>query len=273
MIVPVGNQQYFVRLAGAGEPVVLLHGFTGTAKQWENLVNQSDIFCQWIGIDMPGHGKTLIRDEKTMEGYVDELIEVINQLELNRFHLVGYSMGGRTAMLLADRYPNRVKSLTLVGALPGLESEEERAERKKKDEELATFIEEKGIERFVDYWENIPLFQTQKSLPNDIQKAIRKERLIQTEHGLALSLQTMGTGVMPSLWDRLEQLNLPTCLITGKLDEKFTAINQKMVERLPQAELNIVEEAGHAVHVENLHSFVKIVSEFLQIHMKHKTHT
>lgn len=94
MIVPVGNQQYFVRLAGAGEPVVLLHGFTGTAKQWENLVNQSDIFCQWIGIDMPGHGKTLIRDEKTMEGYVDELIEVINQLELNRFHLVGYSMGG-----------------------------------------------------------------------------------------------------------------------------------------------------------------------------------
>ena len=199
MIVPVGNQQYFVRLAGAGEPVVLLHGFTGTAKQWENLVNQSDIFCQWIGIDMPGHGKTLIRDEKTMEGYVDELIEVINQLELNRFHLVGYSMGGRTAMLLADRYPNRVKSLTLVGASPGLESEEERAERKKKDEELATFIEEKGIERFVDYWENIPLFQTQKSLPNDIQKAIRKERLIQTEHGLALSLQTMGTGVMPSL--------------------------------------------------------------------------
>lgn len=131
MIVPVGNQQYFVRLAGAGEPVVLLHGFTGTAKQWENLVNQSDIFCQWIGIDMPGHGKTLIRDEKTMEGYVDELIEVINQLELNRFHLVGYSMGGRTAMLLADRY-EPCQSLTLVGASPGLESEEERAERKRK---------------------------------------------------------------------------------------------------------------------------------------------
>lgn len=81
---------------------------------------------------MPGHGKTLIRDEKTMEGYVDELIEVINQLELNRFHLVGYSMGGRTAMLLADRYPNRVKSLTLVGASPGLESEKSEPTKKER---------------------------------------------------------------------------------------------------------------------------------------------
>ncbi len=273
MIVPVGNQSYFVRLKGSGEPVILLHGFTGSAKQWRNVVSESNLPVQWIGIDLPGHGKTIVREEKSMEEYVDELIEVINQLEIENFHLLGYSMGGRTALLLANRHPERIKSLTLAGASPGLKTTEEQEARKESDEKLAQFIEDKGIEAFVDYWENIPLFQSQQSLSPEIKKVLHNERLFQTEHGLALSLKTMGTGVMPSLWDQLEHIQIPTLLVTGELDEKFNSINEEMLKRLPRAEHQVVKEAGHAVHVENLHSFVKIVSEFLQQHIHTKTHT
>lgn len=65
----------------------------------------------------------------------------------------------------------------------------------KKDERLADKIEREGIESFVTMWENIPLFETQKSLAQNVQEAVRKERLANNSNGLANSLRGMGTGL------------------------------------------------------------------------------
>lgn len=178
-------------------------------------------------------------------------------MEVEKVHLVGYSLGGRTALSFAMLHPERVVSLTLESASPGLDDEDQRLGRRHRDEKLASWIKANGIHAFVNYWEELPLFSTQATLPEDVQQRIRSERLSQTAEGVAQSLLTMGTGVQPSWWGNLSSLHLPVLLLAGEQDAKFIAINRAMDEHLPVSHLHIVENAGHAIHVEQPNILVK----------------
>ena len=118
--------------------------------------------------------------------------QVAAALSLARMHVVGYSMGGRVALSLAVAHPDRVASLLLVGASPGLAEAEERAARIKADEALARQIEQDGLERFVDYWMALPLFASQSVLGEDALARARTQRLRSDPAGLANSLRGMG---------------------------------------------------------------------------------
>ena len=74
----------------------------------------------------------------------------------------------------------------------------------------------------------------------------------------------MGTGVQPPLWGRLGKLTLPTLLIAGEQDAKFTGINREMVKLLPDARLEIIAGAGHTVHAEQPDRYNQVVLDFLQ---------
>ena len=73
-------------------------------------------------------------------------------------------------------------------------------------------------------WENIPLFETQKRLAQNVQEAVRKERLANNSKGLANSLRGMGTGAQPSWWNELQNFKMPVLLMNGEYDEKFFCI-------------------------------------------------
>ncbi len=249
----------------ASQTIVMLHGFTGTINTWEQVATFLPNF-RTVAIDLIGHGKTDAPEDVskyTMEEQIEILDEVFTQLALKSFTLLGYSMGGRIALSYATAFLKRVNQLILESASPGLKTEEERIARKMSDEALANKIEQQGINAFVDMWENIPLFETQKVLPQDVQRAIREERLAQSEIGLANSLRGMGTGAQKELWSQLSSINLPVTLITGSLDEKFCRIAQKMIEQLPNGRHVLVENSGHAIHVENPKQFATIVEDAL----------
>ncbi|GAE94024.1 2-succinyl-6-hydroxy-2,4-cyclohexadiene-1-carboxylate synthase [Gracilibacillus boraciitolerans JCM 21714] len=142
-------------------------------------------------------------------------------------------------------------------------NEKERQERKEKDQQLIDFILSHPLESFIDKWENIPLFESQKQLSAQKRSAIREERLHQNRNGLAASLQAMGTGVMPSWWNQLSILNFPVLLIAGEWDHKFVSISKKMNDYLPNSRIEVISEAGHAIHVEQLKKFGTIVEEFI----------
>ncbi|GEL77920.1 2-succinyl-6-hydroxy-2,4-cyclohexadiene-1-carboxylate synthase [Tenuibacillus multivorans] len=262
MILTVNDNHYNVKVVGQGPPLVLFHGFTGSTATWNDLIDQFSTDYQCIAIDLPGHGQSRTTHLDGMIQCCEEVVQVLEQLDISTFDLLGYSMGGRTALVFTAYFPDKVNRLILEGASPGLEGEA-KIERQNRDEKLAQFIEEKGIQTFVEYWEDVPLFQTQKALSPEMKKKIRKERLSQDPDGLALSLRTMGTGAQPSLWGNLENLGLPVCLITGELDHKFTSLNQNMVQALPIARHEVVSNVGHAVHLENPEIFGKIVMNYL----------
>lgn len=261
----VGKNKYHCITAGKGEPLVLLHGFTGTSATWRPFMERWASAFRVIAIDLPGHGKTATPDFPNMIEFCDELAEILRLFSIKKCHLLGYSMGGRVALSFSKRHPDYLDSLLLESASPGLKTESEREQRRQQDQQLADKIVTEGVPAFVDMWEKLPLFATQTALPRAVQQAVREERLGQTEAGLAKSLREMGTGVQPSWWDQLHALRMPVYLIVGNLDEKFVRINQAMEKTMTQSELVVVHESGHSVHVEQAEKFATIVMEFLYL--------
>lgn len=262
----IDDATYYYEICGEGSPVLLLHGFTGTSATWSNVMVQLEDRFQLIMIDLPGHGRTKTDTPRTMDMCCYDIAQLLDRLNIANVHFLGYSMGGRTALSFAMLYPDKVRSLILESASPGLESEQQRTQRIKNDESLARKIEFEGLKSFVDFWENIPLFATQKRLPLNVQDEIRRERLSQTEEGLSASLRYMGTGIQPHWWDDLHRLECPVLLIVGEEDRKFVKLNERMKELFRFSSLNIVHGAGHAVHIEKPEFFVKLVSSFLKKH-------
>ena len=260
---------YHVEVSGSGDPLLLLHGFTGSSQNWKPLVSALQGEFQVIAPDLLGHGRTDAPDDPgryAMALAAADLIAILEALAVKPVSLLGYSMGGRLALYLATHYPHYVKRLVLESASPGLELAADRAQRQLADDALAQQIEDNGIDWFVNYWEQIPLFATQHNLSKSQRNFVRQQRLLNSPTGLANSLRGMGTGVQPSLWRDLGQLNMPVLLITGRLDTKFTALAGQMASALPQVEIVTLDQAGHTVHLEMPEAYVSTVAEFLTAH-------
>lgn len=262
------NHTYHYRLAGDGPPLLLLHGFTGSSDNWAGLIDALRDDYRLIAPDLPGHGQTTERDPLppqayTMPAVTRDLVALLDHLNLQRAHLLGYSMGGRLALYLALQRPERWRSLIMESASPGLRTARARAERVAQDEALASFIERVGMEAFVDRWEALPLFASQKQLPSAARQAHRAARLRNRPDGLARSLRRMGTGAQPSLWERLPQLALPALLIAGALDHKFVVIAHQMAAVMAQAQPAIVPHAGHTVHLEQPAAYAQQLGRWL----------
>ncbi len=267
MKIKVRDVSYDAEINGQGEPILFLHGFTGSAESWREIVEVLKENYQCITIDLLGHGKTDAPTNSkryTMEEVCADIAEILTVLELSSVHLVGYSMGGRVALSFAMLYKNRVRTLLLESTSPGLLAKQEQLARIESDQQLADFIEEKGMDAFVTRWENIPLFSTQQLLSKERKQQIRAERMQHTTHGLANSLRGMGTGQQSSWWEQLGNMNKRTLLMCGELDKKFCHIAQQMKKILPNSEIFTFSNSGHAIHVEQNEIFGKIVERFLK---------
>lgn len=264
---PINGHHYHAVISGAGSSILLLHGFTGDASAWQNLRLMLEPSHQVIALDILGHGKSdkpASASSYRMERVAADVIALLDRLATGKIHLLGYSMGGRLALYLAWRYADRFHSLILESVSPGLRGQQARAERVCRDHQLADQIEAKGIEWFVDFWEGLPLWDTQRALPAAVLSAQRRQRLGNDPLGLANSLRGMGNGAQPSLWEELPRLNLPTQLIVGELDRKFLRINREMADAMPRAAMKVVPNVGHRVHLENPTGFHETVMSFLR---------
>jgi 2-succinyl-6-hydroxy-2,4-cyclohexadiene-1-carboxylate synthase len=251
----------------SNSPLVLLHGFTGTHRTWDGLSERLAEEHFLIIPDLPGHGKSGI--SKSREGMgVRATSEAVADLLMTeaggrKAVLVGYSLGGRVALDLACARQELLGRLVVEGASPGLESSDEREDRRARDDALADEIEARGVGWFVDHWQDIPLFATQKDLPREVFQGVRRDRLSNSAKGLAMSLRAAGTGRMTPLWGEIGGLGIPVLIVVGKRDEKYGESGEAMRARIPGSTLVAVEGAGHCVHVEKPEEFAELVERFL----------
>lgn len=270
MNIKANGVTYHVEVIGQGHSVLLLHGFTGTCENWLPLHEEWSSHFKLISIDIIGHGKTDVPKDSNrykMEEVVKDLHFILQALAVEKVSIVGYSMGGRLAISFAVTYPNMVTSIVLESSSPGLQTVAEKKARVLNDQKLATKILKDGMQSFVDYWESIPLFESQRLLPSEVQQGIRKQRLNNNPVGLANSLLGMGTGEQPSWWGDLQTLQFPILLLCGEEDQKFCNIAKDMEKLLPNSSKIVVKKCGHAIHVEQSRFFGKIVREYLeQVH-------
>ncbi len=235
--------------------VVLLHGFTHTGASWDPVVATLAESYRALAPDIRGHGSASGREPVTLGGVLEDVADVAPE----RFTLVGYSMGGRIALhaALAPALAPRVERLVLVGASPGIADPAERAARRAADERLAEEVEQMTIEEFAYRWAQTPVLAGQ---PPAVVAAVDADRRRNQPAGLARALRGLGTGALPPLWERLNELGLAVTLVVGERDDKFTAIAGEMAAGLPDASVVAVAGAGHAVHLEAPERVAELIS-------------
>jgi 2-succinyl-6-hydroxy-2,4-cyclohexadiene-1-carboxylate synthase len=247
-------------------PIVLLHGFTGTHSTWDRLCSELARDHFLVLPDLPGHGNSSTISYMNVDQIADEILAVLDALHIEKTSMLGYSMGGRVALHFATMYQDRLSCLMLESTSPGIRDSKEREERILKDTSLAKDIREHGLTWFLDRWENLDLFATQKSLSPEARQKIRNERLGNTAEGLAGSLENAGAGAMPAMWAEIHSLEIPILLIAGERDEKYVSIAEEMKKGIggTNCVIKIVKNAGHAAHLEDPQMFQNTVQEFLR---------
>ena len=262
---PSGVKLNYATSGHYGSPaVVFLHGFMGSSEDWQGVTASIGDQAFAISVDLPGHGASLglPPEAYTIGGAARAVAGVLDETGVRQATIAGYSMGGRLALYLALRYPERLTGLLLESSSPGLRSEEERISRRAADEEKARRLESEDFESFLRDWYRQPLFASLARDEEVLRRAVAG-RLRNDPVELARSLRGMGTGVQPSLWEDLVGLRVPTMAVTGELDEKFAGISRRMAEINPLVRTAIVPGAGHNVHAEASEGYVRLLREFL----------
>lgn len=196
----------------------------------------------------------------TFEERVEEILAAVAPGDA----LVGYSMGGRLALHAALREPDRLGALVLVGVSAGIEDRAEREDRRRSDESLAEWMERRSIEEVVERWERSPVFETQ---PPALREWQRPGRLSHEPRLLAQLLRSAGQGALEPVWGRLETLVCPVLLTAGEQDRRYASAAGRMADRLPNARVRLVPDAGHAPQLEAPAEFARLLAEFLDEHL------
>ncbi|MHB8380207.1 MAG: alpha/beta fold hydrolase [Acidimicrobiales bacterium] len=237
---------------GSGPVLVWLHGFTQTKDSGRAFRSILAGTREVLTIDLPGHG-----ENSTISASLDETADLL-ALELPRepFALGGYSMGGRVALHFALRHRERLSSLVLLSATLGIRDDGERAARRSRDAALADRVELIGAQAFLDEWLAQSMFA---SLPDDpFERAARSG----DPRGLANSLRDAGTGTQDWLGEKAATLVVPTLVVAGANDTKFVGEAHRLSDALQKSTTSLVDDAGHAAHLERPSEVAALVSGF-----------
>jgi 2-succinyl-6-hydroxy-2,4-cyclohexadiene-1-carboxylate synthase len=249
----------------ARPPLLMLHGFTQTRRSWGRFAEVLGRERALVLVDLPGHGQS---SEVRADPWVTaELVLEVARTDATarqrdataRVDLLGYSLGARLALHVALSHPEAVRRLTLVSATAGIEDEEARQERRRRDAQLADELEAGGdVAGFVRRWLAAPMFATLRDDSSNMDS-----RLTNTAAGLASSLRLTGAGAQEPLWSRLGTLEPPLLAVAGATDPRYVGLARRMVQAVPAGTLSVVPGAGHAVHLEQPELTARVVDGWL----------
>jgi 2-succinyl-6-hydroxy-2,4-cyclohexadiene-1-carboxylate synthase len=250
---------FVVRTEGPSSttPVLLLHGFSQDHRCWGRLGELAMLRGACLLVDAPGHGRSTAPADLDLPATAALLAEVAASTG-GPVDVVGYSMGGRTALQLLVDHPGTVRRAVLIGATAGIADDAERAARAEQDRATAARLEEVGLDAFLDEWLDQPLFA---GLPEDAR--FDRCRRDNTVDGLAASLRHAGTGSMAPLWGQLAHVRTPVLGLAGADDTKFCGLGERLAAALPHGEFTAVPRAGHAAHLYRGSTAPLLTTEYL----------
>jgi pimeloyl-ACP methyl ester carboxylesterase len=243
---------------GEGEPIILIHGFTGQGAYWNQLKIAPELAKEYrvIAIDCRGHGKSGKPHEPTKYGkeMVEDVVRLMDHLKLKKAHVAGYSMGGFITMKLLAEHPDRIISATVGGA--GGTAPVDTGVR----EEIAKSLEEKqSLKPLIDRL-------TPKGRPpvSDEQiKAIDKALLATNDtKALAAVMRGMKDLVVPEA--QLKANKVPAQCLIGELDPLKVGVDA-IDGKMPNLRIVVIPTADHGTAGSNP-LFLQSMKEFLAKH-------
>jgi pimeloyl-ACP methyl ester carboxylesterase len=263
-----GLKLHYLDWGSDGSPVmVLLHGLRGHAHSWDDV---SAAMCRdyhVLALDQRGRGDSdWAKDGNYTTGaYVSDLLGFCDALRLDKFFLVGHSMGGRNSMSFAGRHPQRLQKLVIVDVGPTLDS---RGSQRISQEIRAVPEEFDSFEAVMEYMSRQNRFASDAILRRRLQYSTKTlpNGKIGWRYDIAIREQRRQGTVPPAedLWPLLPHITCPTLIVRGKeTDILSPEVAQKMTEAIPDVRLVEVERAGHMVFEDNPEDFIATVEGWL----------
>lgn len=245
--------------------IILLHGFAQTPASWDAIAQA--LRERGPRVCVPDLYQRAGDSLEQLCAAVAALVEDLAQAE-GPCVLVGYSMGGRIAAETAVRNPGLpLAGLFLESAGLGPADERERAVLADRNAAWAARLRAEGVVAFMDWWETLPLFATQRALPATTRASIRSERMAHGAEPLACSLEAWGAqhqtaeDATLSVLAALAARGVSVSYLAGALDGKYAAVASRVrALGLPAA---VVPDVGHNVHLEVPDFFLEAITEFL----------
>lgn len=255
---------------GDGPPVIFLHGLGGSKVSWLPAFQALAPRHRLIVPDLPGHGESdKPRTDYTARFYARTVRRVMDELDVSRAAVVGNSLGGRVALELALRAPDRVQGLALLApAIPGFRVRYIMGLTRVVPPELGRIpfpLRERWIQMAVRR-----LFGNPAALPEDGYRAaadefIRVYRYPAARMAFLDSLRHLVTEPPKAFWARMRRIRLPALVMWGTADRLVPVrLASRLADALPDAELALLPEVGHVPQFEVPDDVNRELGEFLR---------
>ncbi len=261
------NYHYYIHSQKPDLPyLVMLHGFMGDSGIFDHLIAVLQDFSNPVTIDLIGHGQTDAPEDSEryeLSNQIEDINDLLYQLNPQGTFLLGYSMGGRLALRIALNNNLNLAGLILESTTYGIEDTAVKKDRLRSDRDNAERILN-DFHTFVDKWNRNPLFAASQPLKEKTEQNLDYIQRRQRPHGLANSLIGFGSANMPSVLHQLEDISLPTLLITGQQDVKYSTIGSEMSQQIPNCKHYILAGCGHRVHVDDPDKYANTIQKFIE---------
>lgn len=239
---------------GRGPAVLCVHGYCQSYEYWRPTAERLKAAgVQAMAPDLPGFGGSAgAAGPYTMEGYADALAALVKSRALEPIVLVGGSMGGVVAQHLALRHPTRVSRLLLVAT--GAYTADPAGALAKADALASSAWSPETVRPIVEGFFH--------SRPAEAE--IERLLAIALQASQAAAVDAARSNANSRTLDRLDVIAVPTMIIQGRHDRARTPEHgAEMRDRIPGAQLAVIEEAGHTPHLEQPRAFHEIALPFL----------
>lgn len=241
---------YTLSSGGVGNhpPLLLIHGAGGSRMSWPLEIRRKMAFDVY-SLDLPGHGTSLAPGESSVDGFADRLRAFMDAIGFERWIPVGHSMGGAIALTLALRFPERAAALVLVGTGAKLRVHPDILQM---TEDQQTFASAAGMITRWSFSEG-----ADREL---VELSARQLQGVQPQTVHADYQACDGFDVM----EHLSGIHAPCLVICGD-EDRMTPVkySQYLADQIPNAEIVVVEGAGHMVMLEKPAIVAKAISDFV----------
>jgi 3-oxoadipate enol-lactonase len=254
----VDGARLYYEESGAGVPMVFVHGFTLDHRMW---LGQRDYFAKDYRVilhDMRGHGKSDAPQSNYSRGdRADDLKLMLDQLGIDKCHLVGLSMGGSTGIGFALEHQERLLSLTLVSTGAAGWSVG------KKFKKVDNLAKAEGYKAALDLWMDWAL-TWYRGKPEYAQITRQMEEMVREHSGAYWTDPKRGTYVTPPDLENVHKIKVPTLIMIGELDRVFVPLAEQLNQKIAGSMLVKYPGVGHMINMEIPEKFNKELGKWVK---------
>jgi 3-oxoadipate enol-lactonase len=254
------NIHYIAQGDPQGLPLVFLHGFPFSHAMWIPQLRALDKSFYTIAYDLRGHGQSSVGDgQYTLEGHVDDLLCLLDQLKIDKAVVVGLSMGGYIALRALERNPERFRAAVLCDTRSEADSDEAKLRRAAQVKQ----VKQKGSADFAEGF--LKAVFAQVSFEERPQAVTEIRRIISQTQPLSIAGTLLALAARSDTTRSLPKLRIPTLILVGELDTITPAeAARAMHEKIAGSKLAVIPRSGHLSNFENPEDFNRHFLEFLQ---------